>query len=81
LRKTHNKKRIASFQHKQKICTLDAKPEMKRKAHAEVKKRVKKTIEKISEHKRKAEATKKENKLTASTTQRGDDNNKGGVCG
>jgi hypothetical protein len=86
LRKTHNKNRIASLQHKQKISALDApnlsavvnaKPEIKRKAHAEVEKRVKKTIEKISEHKRKAEAT-KEKKLTASTTQqRGDANHKG----
>jgi hypothetical protein len=64
LRKTHNKKRIASFQHKQKICALDAKPEMKRKAHAEVEKRVKKTIEKISEHKRKAEEATKKGKET-----------------
>jgi hypothetical protein len=80
LRKTSDRK--ASLQHKKKIAALDApnlsavvnaKPEIKRKAHAEVEKRVKKKIGKISEHKKKTEAEKKK-KPTTRSTQRGDDN-------
>ena len=80
LRKTPD--RIASFQRKKDIAALDApnlsavvnaKPEIKRKAHAEVEKRVKKTIEKFSEHKKKTKADKKSE---PTTTQRGE-NNKG----